>query len=100
MEEKSETTIDYHKLHKEFSIFITQQKNIVNFMKENVKMVEKLRLEYLDEIVSEKFNIVKESHVCDVCARGFRNLKALATHQRSCIASEQQKGSEEEEKEE
>jgi len=98
--DSSSESIDYQKIHKEYSIFTTQQKNIINFLKENTKMVEKLRFDYLDQLVSEKFHIVKESHVCDLCERSFRNLKALATHQRSCIQSEQQKEVEEEEEEE
>jgi hypothetical protein len=84
-ENLSDTDIDFQQLHTEYSIFIRQRKNIMNFMKENNKLVEKLQLEYLDSILSNKLDIKKEIHSCDLCDRGFRNLKALTTHHRSCL---------------
>jgi len=84
-ENLSDIDIDFQQLHTEYSIFIRQRKNIMNFMKENNKLVEKLQLEYLDSILSNKLDIKKETHSCNLCNRGFRNLKALTTHHRSCV---------------
>jgi hypothetical protein len=90
---ENETDIDYQQLQMEYSLFMSHQKNIINFMKENTKLVDKLQLCYLENLLSNKLNITKEVHTCELCSRGFRNLKALTTHHRSCFQKQVDIGS-------
>lgn len=79
------TENDMKQFYKEYTTFLTEQKNIVNTMKDNIKSLENIRFNHIDEVLSKTFDIKKNTHMCNICnTRNFRNLKALSTHQRKC----------------
>ena len=78
--------IDFQQLHSEYNLFLNHQTNIIHAMKENTKYMEQLQLDYVETLLSsQQLPIKKKIHTCDLCHRGFRNLKALTTHSRSCL---------------
>lgn len=70
--------------YKEYSHFITEQKNIVNVLKENARILENVHFENLENFLAKFGDLKQEYFDCEHCQRSFRNFKALSTHQRKC----------------
>lgn len=79
------TEADMKNFYKEYTTFLTEQKNILGMLKDNIRAVENIRFDHIDNVLSRKFDMRKNTMVCNICnTRSFRNLKALSTHQRKC----------------
>jgi hypothetical protein len=77
---------DYKDFYKEYTHFLNQKNTLIHSFKENLKLIENIRFENLENSLSKRFPLKIETHKCDICnMRVFRNFKALSTHKRKCI---------------
>ncbi len=71
----------------EYSQYLNKKESLLFMAKEQIKMIESMKFDYLDAVFCQNVGITRETAVCQNCNGTFKNKKSLSVHQRRCNGS-------------